>query len=208
LKTNDMIQNLSQNLAPVQKFSLGFKNYALAAAVAFACIGAGVAINGVRFNFNIIALTPHYIFECLLLLGLAVSSVSLAFQLSLPGDIKKSTWSFFLATLLGWAFLTVYLLFNYNKPVADWGFHCSEVVFFTSLIPAAVLFLTVKSAAVLNRAKTGFVIWAGSAALGALVNQVICPSEDPMHLLIWHVLPVFIIGFLGTGLAKLVLKRI
>jgi len=64
-----------------------------------------------------------------------------------------------------------------------------------------------RKAAPLNLEKTGMLSVLSVGALGAFGTQFICTIDSPLHFLLWHFIPVLIIGLLGVFLGKLFLKN-
>lgn len=97
---------------------------------------------------------------------------------------------------------------NYGRPKAGWGFSCVKEIALTSIIPSIGIFVLIRKAAPLNRASVGWLTLTCGAAFGAVATPFSCPMSDPLHLLIWHALPVLAIGTVGKGLGNLILKKV
>jgi hypothetical protein len=67
------------------------------------------------------------------------------------------------------------------------------------------LFMVMRSAPVW-RGWAGFAMVLSTGSFGALVMRVMCPSDSPAHLLVWHFLPVAALAVLGIPLGKILLK--
>jgi hypothetical protein len=208
MKSNELIQNLTSNLKVVTPIKYKLKDYALVLLVGFFSVLFGVAFSGIRSDFQNIILTPSFITQSLVLLMLALLSTVSAMQMSIPSLKKSVSQNIVLATLGFWAITLIYLLVNSNSPFAGWGFSCASEILANSLAPSAALFFMIRNAATLNRFSTGWLVLTAGAAFGALATQLSCSYSDPFHLLIWHAVPVVVIGLLGISIGKFILKKV
>ena len=86
------------------------------------------------------------------------------------------------------------------------GMHCSFTVMFLAIVPALLLAWRLRTTAPTEPRKAG--LWAGLAAgaAGAFGLAFCCPSENPVHLLIWHGLPVLALSLLGGLIGQRLLR--
>jgi hypothetical protein len=70
------------------------------------------------------------------------------------------------------------------------GIHCAELTMALALLPSLALLWAVGRGASLAPRCTG--AWAGGAGFltGYLLMRILCPLNDPIHLMVWHVGPV------------------
>lgn len=208
MRPNELIKNLSANLKPVVTVKYGLKDYGLALAAGLFSVLTGIAITGIRADIQTVFLTPAFITQSLALVFLAVLSTVSALQMSIPSLKKPVSQNIVLSTLLFWVVTIVYLLLNSNSPFAGWGFSCAKEIVISSLVPAAFIFFLIRKAATLNRLSTGWLILTAGAAFGAIATQLSCSSSDAFHLLVWHSVPVMLIGLAGTLIGKFILKKV
>jgi hypothetical protein len=208
MKSNELIQNLSLNLQPVKSVKYGLKEYSFALLAGLFSTLAGIALTGLRSDIQNIVLTASFITQSLALILLAILSTVSALQMSIPSLTKSVSQNIVLGTLAFWVMTLLYLLINSNSPFAGWGFSCSTEILLNSVVPAAVIFFMVSKAATLNRISTGWLILTAGAAFGAIATQFSCNSDDALHLLVWHTLPVVVIGLVGTLIGKFILKKV
>jgi hypothetical protein len=67
-----------------------------------------------------------------------------------------------------------------------------------SVVPAWALFAMLRRAAPLQRVWTAALAMLAASALAAVATQLICPVDDPAHLLVGHVLPVAFLSVWGA----------
>ncbi len=208
MKNQDLINNLTMDLRPVKVFKLKWQHYATCLAVGLFTTLAGLAISGVRFDLLETMKSAQFIIESLILIVLALASTAIALRLSIPHKQSQKTKYFVLTTLGVWFLVLLFFLLRSNAPMAGWGFTCLSQVLLGSVFPAAVIFFIANQAAPLSRALTGWVVLTSGTAFGALVAHFSCSMSNPLHLLVWHALPVVVIGVLGVFIGKLFLVKI
>jgi len=88
------------------------------------------------------------------------------------------------------------------------GFTCLSDIILTSLPTSAVLFFLIRKAAPLKRDKVGFLVLLSGAAYAALGVHFTCIDDSPLHIVMWHLLPVVIVAVIGIFLGRRVLRKI
>lgn len=207
MKSNELIQSLATDLKPVKALKYGAKEYFVVLLAGLFSILAGLAISGIRSDIQNVMLTPAFITQSLALLMLAVLSTVSAIQMSIPSLEKPIAQKIAASTLIFWSATIVYLLINSDSPFAGWGFSCSREIAINSILPSAAIFFITRHGAVTKRRSVGWLTLTAGAAYGALATQLVCNMSDPLHLLIWHALPVFLIGALGLAFGKFLIKK-
>ncbi len=154
------------------------------------------------------------------LLATMFGCATVAIRSGLPGRVRSAT-----SELLGpvaFAFFCGSLAFDFfASPVQSSplgaslllkgleprsGMHCSLTVLFLAVLPALLLAWRLRKTAPTEPKQAG--CWAGLAAgaAGAFGLAFCCPSENPVHLLIWHGLPVLSLALLGGQFGQRLLK--
>lgn len=208
MKSNELIHSLAANLKPVKAFKYGFKEYAAVLLAGLFSVLTGIAISGIRADFQNIAVTPSFIIQSFTLLLLAILSTISAMQMSIPSLKKTISQKIAVSTLFFWTVTILYLLLNSKSPFAGWGFSCASEIALNSIIPAAAIFIVTRKSAILDRFSVGWLILTAGAAYGALATHFSCYMSDPFHLLVWHMLPVFVIGFVGLAAGKFFINKV
>jgi len=177
------------------------------------CIGAGVAVIGVRRDFDAAIKDSNFLIQIFFILGLCLSSALGAFMLSVPSD-RKPAWAkyFPIAPVLLW-FGALFLDFGmgFSNHVsfhfgAKGGILCFGEILLLAFVPGAIIFAMLKKAAPIYQTWSGFLALVAAGSMAALGSQFTCSSYDPLHLFFWHYLPVIAIGWLGINLGKRFLK--
>src|SRR5690606_34401839 len=86
------------------------------------------------------------------------------------------------------------------------GWHCVYKTASVAALPGAALFLMVRQAAPLRAGWAGLLAMLATTAVGVLGANVICPNDRPLHMLVWHVLPLMLFAAIGVGLGVWLLK--
>jgi hypothetical protein len=206
MKTDFLIEKLSQSNRPVQRLSSPSVSFAKWVVVSFFCVGIGASLFGIRTDLEEVVFQYGFTSQVFCSLGLALLSALSAFILSVPD--KEKTWVSVLpiATLVLW-FISIsqsfYVVDFVNGGI---GLSCIRDIVVLSFIPTVVLFLMLRRAAPLQKGRVGVFAGLSVAALGAVGTQFICHNDDPLHVIMWHYIPVLGIGFLGFWLGKFLLK--
>lgn len=208
MKSTELIHSLTANLTPVKILKYGLKEYSVVLIAGLFSVLAGVAITGIRADIQNIALTTSFITQSITLLLLGILSTLSAMQMSIPSLKKNVSQKIVVSTLLFWTVTIVYLLLNSNSPFAGWGFSCASEIVINSIIPSAAIFFFTRKSAILDRLSVGWLALTAGAAYAALATQLSCGMSDPFHLLIWHALPVIVVGFVGIVIGKLFIKKL
>lgn len=208
MNTNELIHSLSTNLKPVRILNYGLKEYVVVLLAGLFSILTGIAVTGIRPDIQNVALSASFITQSIALLLLAVLSTASAIQMSIPSLRKPAAQKIAIGTLFFWVVTIIYLLINSNNPFAGWGFSCAREIALNSIPASAAIFLITRKSAILDRLSVGWSALTAGSAYGALATQFSCGMDDPFHLLIWHALPVFVIGLTGIAIGKFFIKKV
>jgi hypothetical protein len=209
MKTDDLIQQLAAQAAPVKRLppaEIRFGRWLAASLVyAAACLGW----IGLRADLGTIAAAPGFWWQTALLVALAVSSAWLAFRFSVPGR-EGGAVAKILVCLVGaaWVGSIAGLVMLTPGHAVDEGLGCSLEIALIGGLPALLLIAMLRRAAPLPWMWTGALAGLAMIGLGAGVLQFACSSGDPMHLLVWHVLPGSLFVLAGIAIASRLFKQI
>jgi hypothetical protein len=83
------------------------------------------------------------------------------------------------------------------------GWHCGLSVMLYALLPATVLlWFFNKKLASTRPLLSGGLVGLSVGALGAAALAWVCPQDEAVHLLIWHILPVFVLSLIFAKLSR------
>ncbi len=206
MKTEHLIEKLIQTNRPVKRLTTPVLSFLKWAFVSMLCMGVGVSLFGLISDLESVVFQNGFTFQFLCSLMLALMSALSAFILSVPDEEKTWVNILPLATLALWL-LSISQSFYFNEIIKGGiGVNCVRDIVVLSIVPAALLFAMLRRAAPLNKGKVGTFAALSVASLGALGTQFICHNDDPLHLILWHYLPVLFIGFSGFFLGKFLLN--
>ena len=124
---------------------------------------------------------------------------------SIPG--KKSNITLTLLSITSISIVSALLYFLLKNTSQNTFFYwentytCALKIIIMSIIP--ILFLThqINKNYVLNKKKAMAILFLTSGVLGLTVITFHCPIMDPIHILLWHILPIIMLGFLGWSMS-------
>ena len=152
-----------------------------------------------------------FIPELLFLGAISFSSAAAALFLSRPDAMQKPgiRWLPFLF-MVPWAALAGLNMGTMDttvmQTVDSMRFDCAGCILLCALVPAIVMFVMVKKGAVASSGWAGGMTALSVAMFAYLCMRVIEQNDDPLHLLVWHALPVFVLCFIGTVIGKMTLR--
>lgn len=208
MQTDELIRDLAASVAPVRRVPPWTSRVVVWLGVALASAAVVVAALGARNDLVDALSTPEFAIGELMLLAVAITAASAALILSVPGEEQSS--------LVRWLPVTTALI------VVVWGagelvfaavtggttgrvgfaWHCIVRTVAVGLVPGIVLLTMVRGAAPLRAAWAGLLALLATSAVGVLGTNMICPNDRPMHLLLWHVLPMLLIAAAGVALGR------
>ena len=209
MQTDGLIQELSKQAKPVKRLPPPYQRCICWLGSAMLCLGVGVALIGLRPDFDEKWMTGAFLVQAALTLSVAVLSAVGAFTLSVPSEEKRALTGLAPLVALGsWiAFLIISLMMSPEGMLSPGsGMACVRDIIILALPPAGILFFMIHRAAPLMLRWAGVLISLSVAAFGALGTQLICRNDDLPHILMWHVIPVLVIGGAGAILGERLLR--
>jgi hypothetical protein len=212
LRTEDLISSLTADVEPVRPFLSPVRRAFLWSVVALACVGLGVLHFGVRGD----EMSGWYRLGFSMRLTLLVSTMWLAvvaaFRLSVPGEDLR-TWSRW------WPLVTLAILVvmvaadvavaaaagEMGDPMRAWT--CVRKMSLVGAFPAVLAIVLIQRAQAMEPKWAILLGVLAAGAAGALTSEIACPIHAPIHVLLWHVLPVATCAVLGVALGVLFSMR-
>ena len=213
MKTDDFIKQLSSDVKPVKRLASPGKRFFIWFLASFFSISLGISLMGIRSDFSQALINPRFVLETLAILAIAILAAAGAFMMSVPGMGSRPIIRWLLiipsiAWLLSLVFrlYTIYSQANSFAFIFDYGFGCIRDIFLLGILPGSFLFFMLKAAAPLRLSWTGALATLSAAAIAAVGVQFTCSVDSPVHIFLWHVLPVIVIGVTGIALGKYLLR--
>jgi hypothetical protein len=172
-----------------------------------AILASGPLREGVATEFM---RSPRFVLE--LALGFAAGSAAIwaGLEFGVPGAFSaRRLWTPPLLLFGAWILAVGSGLIDLRMPVTLDGMraHCFLQTFLISLPPYTMALYFLRGRTAYSQTSAGLLVGAAAAAIPALWMHVACQAE-PMHVLIFHLSPILIVGFLGALVAHRVLPRI
>jgi hypothetical protein len=210
LDTDRLVEQLVAEVRPVRRLLAPAQRAALWTAVAAVCVLIGVLHFGVRRDIATAWFTTGFLLRVGLLLATMWLAVVTAFRLSVPGR-ETGAWSRWwpivgLGALMAVAAaeLVAGALFGQaGSPLRGWT--CMRKIAFVGAVPAAMAVLLIQRAAALEPRWTALLGVLAAGAAGGLTSELACPINAPMHIFLWHALPVALSAGLGAVAGSLLL---
>lgn len=203
--TDELVRKLAAEAAPVTR--LAPVPWRLAVWTVCTIAAAVVAVWGLGAREDLVAAlaAPTFQVKSALLILTAFTAAAGALLLSVPGADRTAAVRWLPLAIV--AALVVWIAGELGAAAAAgtanwrvgaaWG--CAAEVVAVGFVPGAVLFVMVRRAAPLRAMWAGLLALTAMGAVGALGTSVICPSDRSMHVLVWHVLPLLLIGAVGAA---------
>ncbi len=212
MQTEDLIQQLARDARRVQPLRPIGARVAGWLVLAGASLAVVMILMGVRRELGDVADRLDFTLEATLLLLTACSAAIGALLVSIPGagEVRRVRW---IPVALGIACVALsagelaYAAVT-GAPTGrlTFAWHCVYKTTSVALVPGIVLFAMVRRAAPLNTAWAGLLAVLATTAVGVLGANIICPTDRPLHMLLWHVAPLMIFSAAGAGLGRWLMK--
>jgi hypothetical protein len=167
---------------------------------------------GVRRELGDTSDRVDFAVEGALLLMTAVAAVTGALLVSIPGAAVRRgvRWTPVIlgasCILLAAGELTYAAMTGAPTGRLTFAWHCVYKTTSVAIVPGIVLFVMLQRAAPLQTAWAGLLAALATASIGVLGANIICPNDRPLHMLLWHVLPLTLFAGAGAALGRWLLK--
>lgn len=217
LKTNDVIDLLAKD-AKSSAHALPMltpKTFALAWLVGAAFIFAlSLWLLPVREDLMFRLTNPDFFVLGALWLAAAGLHATLVYRSTFPGLEKENRWLERL-TFLPLILLFAWVLFHF--PLSDFSYEmhreqnylnggCGAVILVAGAIHAAFLMRWVKRGAPTSLAKSGALTALSTGCFTSFLIQFACGNEHPIHVILWHAVPLTALALAMGFAAKKILK--
>lgn len=219
MQTDDLIAQLAKQVeTPVKRIGSPLSRFIRFVIVSFLILGSVFIVSDVIFGLGIIRqdikdviTTPLFILELILGTLTALAAAWSAFVLSIP-DGKYNKYVKIIPIILFLVLLVVVLSTKTTDTESilvecmHMSYICAVEIIAFAAIPGIILFLMVRKAATVSQNWLGFMGILSTTSIGYVCQRFIEANDDLYHLLIWHIIPVFICSLVGIMVGKLTLK--
>ena len=212
MNTDELIDRLVADARPVRRLLDPSERAALWVSLALVCVAVGLTYFGVRQDIGDAWRHTGLAVRIVLLACTMWLSVVTAFRLAVPGRDTRAFarwWPLIaLGVLVGIAAgetVSVALVGDVGSPLRAWA--CVRKVAFVGTLPAIAAIVLIQRGAAIEARWTGLLGVLAAGAAGALTAELACPIRAPLHVMLWHVMPVVLSTVLGTVVGGLLLNR-
>jgi hypothetical protein len=204
----DLIASIVDDNAPITPVN-PLKRFGIWVFVCVVLFAAFLMVS-LRADFESMMGEPLFFVELLLALAVGLLAALAAQWLSVP-DAYQKRWAIWLPfiPLSMLCFLIAYQFFIKPLHIAyddTHGRQCMMSFIGAAAIPAVLLFFFLHLAATTRSWLTSIMAVVAVGAFGYVFVRLICPMEDLGHLLLWHYLPVVLVGVVGAIIGHKVLR--
>jgi len=212
LRTEELIESLVATAEPATPFLSPVRRALLWSVVAAACVGLGLLHFGVRGDEMSSWYRLGFTLRLVLLVSTMWLAVVAAFRLSVPGDDLRA-WARW------WPLVTLAMLVllvtadvvieaaagELGSPMRAW--RCVRKMSYVGAFPAVVAIFLIQRAQAMEPKWAVLLGVLAAGAAGAITSEIACPIHAPIHVLLWHVMPVAVSAVLGVSLGLLFSMR-
>ena len=205
MKTDKLIHQLAMDLQPVKPIGRPIAQLTLWLLFASAFMAFTVYIVGARPDLAAAFTTePTFALRIITTLLVAVVAGLAAFTLSIPGKDHEQS-----LLILGFAIVTLVILLGYLFYSAESlspgaGVRCARNTIIFGAAVSSSLYFMLRNGAPIRSGTVGALAALGAAAFGSVGTQLICRNESPMHIFVWHLLPIALLSGIGILLGRLI----
>jgi len=210
VNTDQLISTLVADVKPVRRLLDPLQRATLWVAVALVCVSLGLLHFGVRRDLASAWHDVTFILRLILLASTMWLAVVAAFRLAVPGRDTRA-WSRWwpiigvaaLVALAGGEVVTGALFGDMGSPLRAWT--CVRKVAFVGAVPATLAVILIQRAEAVEPKWTALLGVLAAGAAGALTSELACPIRAPIHIMLWHVLPVALSAGIGAVVGSILL---
>ena len=210
MKSDDLVRSLVNDLQPVRRLRGPGQRALRWGVLALVCVFVGTCALGLRGDLPGKLHQRSYLLQNASLLLLFVLSALSAFRLSVPGlGQSMVTRGLPALGLLVWIGLLAFGWAHAPSAVLPWaafwrsGVPCVARMGCLALVPGLALFFMLRRAAPVRAGWAGLWSLVSASSLAIVGTQWVCPKDDPLHVIVWHLGPVLVAGLVGIGLGRL-----
>lgn len=211
--TENLQQKLMADLRPVKVLASNSKRTLAALCLAILPQAVFVARAGLREDLADQLFRLSFVLPAAGLFCAAVGSLILTIRSSVPGiDRYRLLRGFIVSCLVIVLAVTVMTgmgIIGHTEEgwALDDSYKCATSVLAFAFIPIVVLLLEARRGYSLHKRTSGLAAFVAGATLGALSVGLTCPSDEVLHLLVWHLAPVLLLCLVGYFGAHRLLYR-
>lgn len=203
MTTERLIHELAAKGQPVRRIAHPVISLLRWMLVAVVCLGVGILALGPRPDLEAAFQNPTSLVVGLLTLALGASAAFSAFTMSVPGMDRRWLRAVPAVILSLGIVVLAFSAVAVENPHAGLGIVCVARIFALAALPNALLLTMLRKSAALHAGTAGVFATLSAAALGTFGVQLVCVHDDPLHILVWHFVPMMFLCGAGFLLGRL-----
>ncbi len=213
MKKDDFINTIISNENKKRKISLSaiFCLWFVLSATFVFLITKTLTKNGALISSNRIDINFHISLASIILVA-TISSYS-AYFLSTPRNSlkRKILYSLLLSVTLWFLSVASIIYFeiiniDISRLIPTIGLTCTRNILLMGILPVITLLLLIRKEYPTRLSEVDFYSIIAGFSFGALGTHFTCPTDNGTHILVWHILPIFILSLVGRLIGKNILK--
>jgi hypothetical protein len=204
MNTEDLIGRLVRDTRPVKRSSRPRVLFAKWSAFGLLYLAAGVLMIGTRDDLAKMWHESAFMVHTLIVLGVTVLAATAAFKLSIPDRQQRFLARSSAIALAAWLAWIVSALVTANEPHAGDGWKCLRNIVVLAVPLGMLTYYMISRAAPLRTGAAGWLAALSAAAAADLATRFICRNDHAFHALVWHFIPVLVLGCSGVVLGRVV----
>lgn len=205
MNTAEMIKGLAREATRVKRPPRPLVMFLTWSAIGGFYLAAGILLIGTRSDLALVWHRSGFLIHTLMVLGVTVLAAAAAFVMSIPN--RQSPWTMWIpAIALGaWLVWLASALVAAGDPHAGQGLKCVRNIAVLGVPIGALMYRLIVTAAPLRTSAAGWLASLSAFAAGDLATRFICRHDQALHALVWHFVPVLVMGGTGVVLGKVLL---
>ncbi len=206
MSTEQLISRLVRDTRPVSRSSRPLVHFGKWSAVGVLYLAAGVLMIGARDDVAAKWRESWFIVHTLIVFGVAVLAATAAFKVSIPDRQQRFLVSSSAIALAVWLAWIVGALITGSEPHAGYGWKCLRNILVLAAPLGVLMYYMIGKAAPLRTGTAGWLGALSAAAAADLATRFICRNDHALHAVIWHFIPVLVLGCIGVVLGRVVFR--
>jgi hypothetical protein len=206
MNTEDLIGRLVRDTQPVKRSSRPGVLFAKWSAIGLFYLAVGVLMIGTRDDLAEMRHESGFVVHTLIVLCVTVLAAIAAFKVSIPDRQQRLLVRSSAIALAAWLAWMVSALLTASEPHVGYGWKCLRNIVVLAVPLGVLTYYMISKAAPLRTGTAGWLAALSAAAAADLATRFICRNDHALHALIWHFIPVLVLGAIGVVLGRVVFR--
>jgi hypothetical protein len=206
MSTEDLIGRLVRDTGAVKRSSRPGVLFAKWSAIGLLFLAAGILLIGAREDLAKMWHESGFIVHTLIVLSVTVLAATAAFKVSIPDREQRFLVTSSAVALAIWLAWLVGALVTASEPHAGHGLKCLRNIVVLAVPLGVLTCYMISRAAPLRTGTAGWLAALSAAAAADLATRFICRNDHAFHALVWHFIPVLVLGCTGVVLGRIVFR--